>query len=77
LQICWEMDWVFSWSAAEQFARTQGAIVQRKAVAVQKQCTCSQNDALEPLYFKDGGKEIMGKAGGRLGGKAKRGYISE
>jgi hypothetical protein len=31
----WAVFWVAFWSATEQFASTQGAIVQRKAVAVQ------------------------------------------
>jgi len=35
LQNPWAVDWVAFWSATEQFASTQGAIVQRKAVAVQ------------------------------------------
>jgi hypothetical protein len=35
LQNPWAVFWVAFWSATEQFAATQGAIVQRKEVAVQ------------------------------------------
>ena len=46
--------------------------MQRKAVAVQKQCTCSKKEALEYTYFKTG-KGILGEGRGDIRQKGEEG----